>query len=48
MEELFQGPPCPPPGLTGSRWSRRGGYELDGHHGQEDKQVLLTEIKEDS
>ena len=48
VEELFQGPPCPPPGLTNMTNScKRDGYELSNHHDQ-DKQVLLKETKEES
>ena len=48
VEELFQGPHCPPPGLTGALLSRHDEYRLNGHVNQEDEQVLLRETKEDS
>ena len=45
VEELFQGPNCPPPGLANSCQRRRDGYELTNGKKQ-DKQVLLKEDKE--
>ena len=45
VEELFQGPLCPPPGLANVGHDRKhSSYELNGnYHDHEDKQVLLKE-----
>lgn len=50
VEELFQGPLCPPPGLANAcSGSKFGGYKLTSNHqDQEDKQVLLKVTKDTS